>query len=275
MIATWKRLGLSSEETFATLLSRMYSDQKLSHYLIAKELKADPENIRRFCKRYGIQARCRPDALSLGHQRNRAHVCLSTEELEVLDGLILGDGHLARDPGGYSARYAHGEKHEETLASISKSLPSLSFSEIRNYRGYFFFKSLCYSQLLPVWERWYGTGNNRVPLDLQLTPRICYWWFIGDGNISSSHYDIKLAADAYSDDCRLLLQRQFSCLGIKTGIVSGGRILLSAQDVPKFYEFIGPCRNPEYSHKWNYRSPRWTFQRSIPRGMKCETKGVN
>ena len=262
--SSWKHLSLSSEEEFKSLLLNLYIDKELSQALIAKELGIHITTVENWFRRFGIQGlRNQSEATHIGHQRNKKHVVLSNEEFLILDGLLLGDGHIDLEKGGLSARYTHGEKHRETLLSIQNALPSLAFSPPKLYNGYWFFKSKSYAQLVPVWQRWYGSGRNTVPDDISLFRSVCYWWFIGDGSIfpNSHRYDLQLCLDGFSDKCRETIRCRFTEIDIKVGVTSQGRILVSAKDVPKFYELIGSCQNPEYLYKWDYVAPKWTFYR--------------
>jgi len=254
----------------------MYEDDEMSHDIIGARLGVDCETIRKHCKRYGIIARSRDLAIHIGHQREKRGIRLSEQEMLVLDGLMLGDGHLAMGSGGRSARYSHGSKHRETLESIRHALASLEFSEPRAHESRrhgipstaFFFKSRAYSQLLPQRLRWYDDDvserlRKRVPSDLRLTSDVLYWWFIGDGSICT--YQLKLSTEGFTDGCRGGLRARLLELGIETNLTKSGCILVCARSVPTFYELMGDCRNPEYAYKWQYRKPRWTYRRGLRR----------
>jgi hypothetical protein len=144
-----------------------------------------------------------------------------------------------------------------------------AFASPKQYGDAYFFKSLAYSQLLGWRLRWYPNHRKRVPLDLRLTPIVAYWWFIGDGSVSKGRYDLKLSTDGFTNACRGHLVTELQALGIDATVNACGSMSVPAIDVPVFYELVGPCRNPEYSYKWDYIAPRWTFRRNGLRGVRC------
>lgn len=266
MIATWRRLGFMTEEDFASRLRDMYVNRALSHAMIACEIGADPETVRLLCARYGIAARRRSEALALRWDRARKDVALDAEQEAVMDGLMLGDGHIDR-LSDFSARYTHGSKYIETLWQIERELPSLRFGPVSEHRRNFFFKSRSTPLLCPWRERWYPLGRKLVPDDLDVSrASTLYWWFVGDGSISRRRYDLKLSTDGFSDHCREILVDRLSRLGVRATTPSAGFLLVSASSVPRFYSLVGDCRSPEYNYKWDYIPPRWTFNRKEARG---------
>jgi len=258
-------LGFRCESEFSKSLRVLYDDEKLSHGLIAERIGIHVETVRLLCRRYGIKARDHDESTSIRHQRRAGQLAMTDEEHGVLDGLLLGDGSLTTGPGKWSARYSHGSKHLETLRSIALALPSMHFAEphvhesVRcgtDLRG-FFFKSWSYAALLPEWERWYGREKKHVPSDLHLTPQAMYWWFVGDGSIQRTRYDIKMSTEGFSESCRDILQAELERLTIHTTRPSSGTMTVCSESAMRFFGLIGPCKNPEYEYKWNYRPPRW------------------
>lgn len=269
--ATWKAIGLS-ESAYRNLLRSMYLREKMSQGMIAKRLGVVTTTVEDAFRKYGLQrSKSRSQATHQRYQRDKAKVKLSASELEVLDGLMLGDGHLELAPGGQSARYCHSSKHAETLRAIAQSLRSLTFSAPKKFFARvwcWWMKSLSYAQLLPLYQRWYGTGRKAVPADLKITKAAAYWWFIGDGSITRSRYDIKLSSEGFSERCRRIITLELQRSGIKSRIDGAGRIWIPATHAQRFYAFIGSCKNPEYSYKWDYLAPKWTFSRIHVRGPR-------
>ena len=239
------------------------------------------ETVRLLCKRYGIQARAFSAAHTLRYDRNPLrHVMPSQVERETMNGLMLSDGTLEMSPSGLAARYGHVSKYTMTLEKVASTLPSLRFGKIYRYRHLcphkpcgkrhviFMFKSHALSWLGEERRRWYPNGEKRVPRDLVLTPEVCYWWFVGDGSICVRRYDLKLSTEGFTDECRSRLATALLRVGIKSRAVARGCMYVPAEDVPKFYAFIGPCKNQEYAYKWAYTPPQWAFRRDGMRGQR-------
>lgn len=135
------------------------------------------------------------------HLARGLHVNLSNEALEVLHGLLLGDGHL--DFKKWSSYLTCGSKFRGFLAWLSEELFQFGLEQcgrITNQRCYFkktkkhgisfYYTSRSYTELKPLQKKWYRPANEEekekgrkfikiVPPDLRLTPTICLHWYIG------------------------------------------------------------------------------------------------
>lgn len=179
------RLNIS-EDKYKDLL-RTYYEDGLSQREIAKKLNVHITTIENQFKKYKIQSRSISDATKW-QQKN---CTLSTTQLEILDGILLGDGHL--DSSNVSARITYGCKFVETLNDISNEFSQLHFSKPwcskisnrswRTKNRYWHFKSSYYNDLLYHRHRWYKAVKI-IPDDIHLTNKSLYWWFIGDGYIN-------------------------------------------------------------------------------------------
>lgn len=141
-------------------------------------------------------------------------ITLTTEQKEVLQGLMLGDGCLL---------YSSKESKNPRLAIVRKStdvdylqwqlvkLQNLFNSGIKHtsnfdertnktyYKVYMQSKSL--SSLKEVRDKWYTNNIKIIPPDLKLTPLICLIWFCDDGSIihkSIKSTEIKLSTHSFS-----------------------------------------------------------------------------
>jgi hypothetical protein len=172
-------------------------------------------------------------------------------EKEVFDGLLLSDGCLGIK-SRISARLTFGFKFIETLEAIRNELKSITFSNINidKKTGCYHFKSKYYHDLLKENKRWYFNGNKKVPRNIIITEKSCYWWFIGDGyNLRDNVY---LCTDSFLKEDNLLLINKLNKLGFKPSLTSKNRIRFNKKDTINFLKWIIPKDGiiDKYKYKW-------------------------
>lgn len=152
---------------------------------------------------------------------------------ELIDGLLLGDGHLAKQ--AKNARYAHSCKHKEYIEYLMQELGKQNIIVNHIYEkdnGYKTGKVYqCYSltntTLTIHHSRWYTNRKKNLPNDLQLTPTILLHWYIGDGTFDTCQgylRQISIAAHSFSIEERIRLCDQLSKLGLKVRNSKRGNI---------------------------------------------------
>ena len=256
-----KRLGLNNSQ-YEQYLKALYHDEGLSQKLIADRLKVHITTIESHFKKYNINLRQSRNICPA----NQKHANMSDREYEVLDGILLGDGHLACS--SVAARLSYSCEFEQVVDDLRKDLPSLKFSawqgKIKSkppgsseYKSYIAnrFKSHSYVDLLSERRRWYPNGIKVVPEDIRITKTSCYWWFIGDGY--QIDYGLILCTDSFSNSDISILRSKLLDLGYDTKLNNRNRIKIKGQGVHKFLKWTRSAVNKlpkHYSYKWgNHR----------------------
>jgi len=121
---------------------------------------------------------------------------------EVIDGVMLGDGHITRSRASTDKScfvlMLGGTEHIDWLLSVKSSLVSLfpdcippkvkvgsGFSNGK-LRTYSYLRTLSSDYFGAQRRRWYegnGNGNKVIPQDLKLTPAVLGNWYMGDGSL--------------------------------------------------------------------------------------------
>ena len=123
--------------------------------------------------------------------RKANHVCLGKQILEILDGLLLGDGYLGTRRDNISAHYSHGDKHLSYLQWLSLVFSKFGLKQsgqihlmkkIKNKA--YKYNTLTYFELGKIREKWYPNNKKAIPKNLIITPTILKFWYISDGNFS-------------------------------------------------------------------------------------------
>lgn len=184
---------------------------------------------------------------------------ISKDEKEIIDGILISDGSISASR--ISGRLSIISKYQETIDRIISDLPSIEFlkpwryeskldkrtsKSYTNYQS----KSLYYHNLLSEYNRWYKNGVKIIPSDINITPLMCYWWFVGDGyNINDNVY---LCTDSFDNESINLVNEKLKKLGFKTSIRPNNRIFFDKKSSIVFLDWISKNIEiqKEYLYKW-------------------------
>lgn len=206
-------------------------------------------------------------------RRPQRSIPVSKETREMIDGMMLGDGHLLRirPPSinsGFStclsskqdgfidwigsfferdgirfSKYSKKNSWPNTYATILSTRKLKEFTLIRN--------------------RWYPDGDKIIPLDLELTPIVCLAWYMSDGT-RHKQGGFTIATNGFTfSDANILVNKLIE-IGISSKIrthnsrgqgfskVSVDRpvLYIPRKESFRFSEFMGDCPVPSLSYKW-------------------------
>lgn len=205
MRTIYDKLNLSKDD-YKDYLCQLY-DSGLSQRSIADQLNVHVRTIEKHFKINNILTRKPWNAPS-----RHKYADISEKQMEVLDGILLADGHL--DASSIAARLTYGCEFRRTLYDIEEQL-DLSFSpHCKSKTGCWHFKSHSYIDLLAERKRWYPNGKKIVPDDVRLTPRSAYWWYIGDGY--KTKYGLCFCTDSFNKKSIDILRNKLFNLGYDT-----------------------------------------------------------
>ena len=184
---------------------------------------------------------------------------VSIRQLEVLNGEMLGDGCISlrkRYKNAYLEWHLKRMGHVQLLCDEFENLEPSFHSRYDDEDGWKLWTK-CNPDLTNQHNRWYPNGVKIVPKDLELTPLVCYHWYIGDGYFGKSN-NIDLYSLGFSKEENIFLIKLLSGLGINAVLretnkyPSGTKyfIALGKFEAKKFLEYIGPCTVEDYNYKW-------------------------
>lgn len=194
---------------------------------------------------------------------------ISNELHEILDGELLGDGHLEILNYNHSARYAHTSKFHIYLNWLFNEFESYGLKwnkKISEHEGgygtdVFHARTFSYRELKNEHERWYPIGKKIIPKDINLTPKVLKHWYIGDGtlHLRRKRREISFATHSFCKSDIEILIKKFEGLNIHaTCNNKEGVIYISKQNsVNTFFDYMENC-NEEiqdiYGYKWRTES---------------------
>ena len=146
---------------------------------------------------------------------------LTTEQEEVLTGLMLGDGSLELAKAGKNASLkitrtrVDGSYIDHHINVFHDLGAKRSVGQVEDKRtNKIYLRSMLHTKVNPIlteWHsKWYANGYKSVPQDLKLTPLILATWFADDGSVvvKKRTYTAKLATHGFSKKEVKFLQKQ-------------------------------------------------------------------
>lgn len=195
-------------------------------------------------------------------------IILTEEQIQVLDGAMLGDGCLHKNKSAKNAQFTYTSKsyqHVKYVAEYFKDyltpvgIKEYSFFDERTNKEYkgCNFRTHNNMTFTNHYNRWYKDKKKHISHDLVLTPLMCLIWYIGDGGICHNKYteNIKLSTHCFpkEEQEKILLPqlKQFDASLMKAS--SNQYIIYIPHRKEKdFLNFIGECPFTDYAYKWNY-----------------------
>lgn len=195
---------------------------------------------------------------------------------EVIEGLMLGDGHIEKRGRSHNPRLIIHQKQKEFVDFLRNEISPTSktvFHKGNSSRlkcgrlipaAYSYFCKTKASPILKSYHNeWYKNKQKILPENLILTPTNVLHWFMGDGSAyfrkKDKNGEIKFSTNNFTESEVNVLVKKFNNLGFKcyksqhepTSDNNRGFIIrLSATDSNKFYSFIGNCPVKCMKYKW-------------------------
>jgi hypothetical protein len=207
------------------------------------------------------------------------HINILPKELEIINGLLLGDGHIELNyssKNDYSASLVYTCKHKEVLELLAKDLkrfnPKIYFKKYKTGNCFNYGYRLIthqFKELLDLRNKWYqetlNGGIKFIPKDINLTPLTCYWWYLGDGSITKTiilctHSFTNQDVDFLISKLPLHAVRSYAKKYNKDPMLVGKYPIISVSPHKKFLEYIGPCLHRNYIYKWTKPKDRMVLK---------------
>lgn len=247
-------------------LEQKYTNEELSMKYLAKVCKVDSSTIQDWLRRVKIPCRSITEAARVRALRQLNRCKLSQEELDWINGELLGDG-CVYSYSNYSAAVFYGSKFLEYVKYVRDTLKSFGIEQCGKIRhrdnkewssSVYDYTSRRYSELLSLRKKWYPYGKKIVPRDIKLVPITLRQWFIGDGSLNKPRSkgwkpSIILCTQGFLISNVEFLKEKLIKLGFKvTRQRSVNNLRISTESTRDFLNYIGHCPVKCYEYKWNY-----------------------
>lgn len=199
---------------------------------------------------------------------------------EVIKGLLLGDGSIAR--GGTEACLRVGMANKEFLewleenylepisAGIThKRTPEVGARKARetgfrpnasaeNYSDIYELRTFRLESITEIREKWYPDGKKQFPEDLELTPLSAKIWYCGDGGLNISYNTCAITNKSQSNQSKLL-EDVFEEVGIDGKYRNNKRIVFCKKDSKHLLNWMGYAPRG-FEYKWELENEE-TYRR--------------
>jgi len=200
--------------------------------------------------RHGIQRR------PYGTWARAKSVPLDPNEVQALTGEILGDGCIHLPSGCVTPIYIQTAKYREFLEFVQAEMPHLmdgrpiTPTKKGIYRGYRI--ESWANPVLHEWRtNWYPFGRKELPADVQLSPRTCLHWYLGDGSRHLRTGVLRLFAHAFSRErVEAVLLPQLKAFHASIAPSERPTVKIPRRFAADFFDYIGPCPVAPYQYKW-------------------------
>jgi len=250
------------------ILNRDYLYEKniienISQKELSKILNVSVDTIQRNMKEYGIKR-------EQGQWNLNKPLIITGEELEIINGCLLGDGCLTKNGRSENnAQFTYTNKNKDIVDYIynklnrfMKKVEYYEYKDKRTNKVYsrYSVRSELNSTFTILYNKWYINKIKTIPTDLILTSNTCYHWYIDDGSLiqGKSSQNIKLSTHCFNKkDLEDILLPQLSIYEPKLYKAEKEKeqffIYISRKNIPRFLNYIGKCNIMSYLYKWEYQ----------------------
>lgn len=208
-------------------------------------------------RREGIPLRSWKQAMKLKDKNRENHITLNEGQIKYIEGLLLGDGSIARNR--YSASYCHGDKHQIYMIWLRKKLRSfgIKVSTIDKYsdKEMWSFRTAWYRNTFTKMRKvWYPDGRKHLPKKLKITPTLLKNWYIGDGT-HHNFVQIMIGNTEFSKrEKKEIVIPQLKVVGIDATLNGVGNIYIRMPSAHRFFKYM-LSEEKEIPWGYNYKFP--------------------
>lgn len=210
---------------------------------------------------------------------------LTSKQLEIINGALLGDGSLIIHKNGTNANFSYLSKSIEHVHFVCDDLADFVMPSHNFYISKYLdkrtnkeyercdFRTKANPAFTKIYYEWYNNKIKIIPKNLILTPLICLIWYLGDGSLLTHARSqcIHLCTDNFKkDDIENILLPQLEqfeshLIERKTNQY---RIYIPRRKIKDFLNYIGECPVKDYLHKWNFQEYKYEPLSNYPEKTK-------
>jgi hypothetical protein len=200
---------------------------------------------------------------------------------KILEGCLLGDGHLELHKNGKNASFKYlssSKQHTEYIHQFfleycnenNRVIVKKEIFDNRTKKTYinYSFRTKSLSVFTEQYLRFYANKIKIVPLDIEINKNLLLMWYIGDGELEKKYGYIKLHTNSFTYDEIIFLCEKLSDFDAKPLRKTDTQYLINIprKKVNNFLKYIGKCPISDYKHKW----------KEIPyKNKNIEINGIN
>ena len=194
---------------------------------------------------------------------NKQNITFTNEFVEILTGLLMGDGSLRIHNKGRNPYYTHTDKNLEAIQHFKQvfEIQGIKVSNIwiNKISKCYFFQTEALKEFKDFYNLFYPVDTKKRLPNINLTPLILKYWYIGDGSIkkqngtqnNSCNISNKWGNNFILNQLKSLFNH--SCNYYKDERRNCGSFYISHKGFIKMLEYMGDCPMKCYEYKWVIR----------------------
>lgn len=181
---------------------------------------------------------------------------LSEHQIEVITGLLMGDGTI-NDQDGIQPRFKVSMVTEEFINYVNDEIfPTLGTGvrEVPPGENSVQIQYECATAVHPELEQfrdWYSSGQKVFPHNIDLSPTVLKMWWVSDGHLHQydGHQTYPVITSLNEIENKQKIESYFNDIGISIRRFTWKDIVIDHTDTQAFFSHIGSPA-PGFEHKW-------------------------
>ena len=230
------------------------------------------DTILRLAEKYGVK-RTKAEAISLSRCYLPRKTIITKSILQILDGMVLGDGSITVNSDTKIGRFKIGSVHEEFARHCYNLFSSYKASEPYFYagikgKGMWDVQTLHHPDLYEQYLRWYPNGTKIIPSDIEFTSEMVLYWYLGDGSISAPREGngryMYFATNCFSkESLERIVVPKFAEIGIEVvRVTDDSRVFIQTNSINKLLQYMGG-RSPVKCFDYKFDIEEWRTFKSM------------
>ena len=199
--------------------------------------------------------------------------------LDVVDGMVIGDGTIRPNHNTKLARVVMGSVHKEfALYCQSLMLPYKSqyphYSPGEKGKGMWATSTLHHIDFYEQYLRWYPGGKKDIPSEIRFTPMMLTLWHLGDGCLSSplsgnARYMYFSTNSFPRSSLEGIVVPKFNEIGVKVARITGdNRVFIATESIAHLLKFMGG-KSPVRCFDYKFDIETWRTMTSMKKAAEA------
>jgi len=265
-------LELLEEKIEEYYLGQLMSAKDTAIAMTNDGITVSDDTVLRLVSKFGVR-RSKAMAISLV-KSTLPRVKMIDDEMEsIIDGIVIGDGHIRVNNNTKIGRVVIGSMYEE-FALYCQKLLSRYKAQDPHYNsgekgiGMWETKTLHHIDFYEQHQRWYPGGVKDIPSDIRFTPMMLTLWHLGDGCLSSplngnARY-MYFSTNSFSrESLENIVVPKFAEIGVEVSrITEDNRVFIATKSIAHLLKFMGG-KSPVSCFDYKFDIEEWRAMTSM------------
>jgi hypothetical protein len=194
---------------------------------------------------------------------NKQNIIFTNQFVEILTGLLMGDGSLRIHKKGRNPYYTHTDKNLEAIQHFKQIFETqgikVSNIWINKVSKCYFFQTEALKEFNNLYTLFYPINTKKRLPNINITPLILKYWYIGDGSVKKqngtlnnsgqisnkwgNNFILNQLKSLFSNSCNYYKEEKRNC----------GSFYIPHKGLNKMLKYMEECPIECYKYKWVIR----------------------